>query len=266
MNSRDHSYLAKIAHQAMDDARDVFDRSPIGKRTSKGDRDFTTEVDFAIERLVRDQLAAATPEIGFVGEENGGNAETDRWWCLDPIDGTVNFALGTPLCAISLALVENNAPVLGVIDAPRLGTRYSAVAGKGAVRNGEPITVSETSQLSDAVLTFGDFAVGADKTARYQRQRDLFHVAVSQAQRVRMLGTAALDLAWLADGKHAASIIIGGNFWDVAAGEIIAREAGAVILQSPFHGDPATIACTPGLRASLADLIKQSAGPATAPK
>src|SRR2546426_201505 len=92
----------------------------------KGDRDLVSEVDLAVERKLRGLLARRTPDIGFLGEEEGReDRSTEAFWVLDPIDGTVNFVRGLPLCAVALALIHRDRPVLGVIDLPFLDLRYS---------------------------------------------------------------------------------------------------------------------------------------------
>lgn len=95
MSSDNHHDLLRVAHQVVTEAKGIFDKADPGDRTAKGDRDFATEVDVTIEHRARDRLATLTPDIGFLGEELGGTTGLDRWWCLDPIDGTVNFEIDT---------------------------------------------------------------------------------------------------------------------------------------------------------------------------
>src|SRR5262249_38598935 len=143
-------------------AKLIRDGAP-GVFTAKGDRDYATEVDFNVERTVRAFLHDRTPDIGFLGEEDGfGEGGRDLFWALDPVDGTVNFAHKVPLCAVSLGLMHQGTPVLGVIDLPYLGARYTAVQGNGAYRDDAPIHVNDTASLADAVVTIGDYAVGED--------------------------------------------------------------------------------------------------------
>ena len=118
-------------------------RSHVGALVAKGDRDFATAVDFQVEDAVKTALRAIAPEIPFLGEEYGGEAIDGRAiWVLDPIDGTVNFARGSPLCGISLALVEERRPRIAVVDFPFLGERYLAVEGAGAFLIGATIMLS----------------------------------------------------------------------------------------------------------------------------
>jgi len=201
--------------------------------TAKGDRDPVTDVDLAVERAIRDLLAEARPPIGSLGGEEGRRGDTPRapqTWALDPIDGTVNYAAGSPLCAVSLALVEEGQPVLGVIDLPFLGQRYWATAGGGAFINGEPVQVPARPRiLSEAVVALGDFATGPGAAEQNDLQLRLAGLLAGRALRIRMLGSAAIDLAWLAAGRHHASITLCNRSWDMAAGVVIAREAGASV-------------------------------------
>ena len=141
----DLSELLKVAEAAVDRGRVVTDSREPGELTFKGDRDMASEVDFAVEREVRAFLERETPEIGVLGEEEGGATDGTRW-VLDPIDGTVNFIHGVPLWAISLGLIHEGRAVAGVIDHPALGTRYAAAEGLGATCNGKPIRGSECTE------------------------------------------------------------------------------------------------------------------------
>jgi myo-inositol-1(or 4)-monophosphatase len=223
--------LVRVAQAAVDIATELVRARPAGTPTPKGDRDYTSEVDYAVERHVRDFLAERTPGIAFVGEEESA-AVTDEaeWWTLDPIDGTVNFAHGLPLCAVSLALVRDRRPVLGVIDLPFLGARYWASDGEGPHGPGGPLRVRDVERLGDAVVAIGDYAVGAGAEGRNRVRLRLTQLLAGRALRVRMFGSAAIDLAWLAEGKVDASITLSNRPWDMAAGVVIAREAGARVV------------------------------------
>lgn len=204
-----------------------------GKLTAKGDRDYASEVDYAVEREVRAFLAAATPTIGFLGEEEGATGPTGGLqWVLDPIDGTINFAHALPLHAVSLALLDGDRPVLGVIELPALGHRYTAVRGEGAQRDGEPIRVSTTTRLQDALVTIGDFAVGPDADRKNEVRLGIAARLAKAALRVRILGSSVIDLAWLAEGRTDALIMLSNQPWDVAAGVVIAGEAGAAFVDA----------------------------------
>jgi myo-inositol-1(or 4)-monophosphatase len=235
-------------------------RSHIGAVISKGDRDFATSVDLRIESNIRASLAAATPEIAFLGEESGAIESGDLRWVLDPIDGTINFAKDLPLCTISLALLAGGQPVLGLVDAPFLGERFIARQGGGAYLNGAAIAVSEVDSMREAMVGVADFKVGPGA-----REENRVHLAVlrrlaRESLRVRMLGSAALDLAWLAVGRLHATVMLSNLPWDVAAGLLIVREAGGVVYD--YDGSPHdersryTLASVPSLVAPVIRIVR----------
>jgi myo-inositol-1(or 4)-monophosphatase len=240
----DHQRLLGIAHEAVDHAVKLFNAGSHHQLTAKGDRDYATETDYRIEHELRDRLAEATPEIGFLGEETGHTGSRERWWCLDPIDGTVNYVHGNPLCGVSLALVEDDEPTIGIIDLPRLGHRYWATDA-GAFRDGEQIEASTPGRLADAIISLGDFAVGPDAEARNEIRVDVLAGLVGRVLRLRMVGSAATDLAWVADGKLDGTIIIGSHSWDLAAGTVIAKRAGATVQALSLAGSHVTIGGSP---------------------
>lgn len=256
------SELLPIATEAVDRAsRIIRERAP-GAITAKGDRDPVTEVDHAVERDIRDFLLAEAPKVGFLGEEDGrfGNSSSEFMWALDPVDGTVNFIHGIPLCGVSLGLVHGENPVLGVIDLPFLGRRYSTVLGAGAFRGDIRLCASRVDQLRDAVVALGDYAVGEDAAGK---NRDRFRITehlAAQVQRVRMFGSAAIDLAWVAEGQIAASIMLANKPWDTIAGVLLAREAGALVVDQRGRThtlrSTSTVAVGPGLRDQLVRLLE----------
>jgi myo-inositol-1(or 4)-monophosphatase len=252
--------LLPIAQEAIDAAAKLALTQPPGALTPKGDRDYTSEVDVTIERTVRALLETRTPSIPFVGEEeNAAAADKAEWWTLDPIDGTVNFAHGIPLCAVSLALIRDGRPVLGVIDLPFLDSRYWASETHGAYRNGHRLHVRDLADLADAVVAVGDYAVGPEANERNRARLNLTQALAGRVLRVRMLGSAAIDLAWLAEGRVDASVTLSNRSWDVAAGVILAREAGAVVvdLDGREHttNSSATIAMSPDLTDELRPIL-----------
>lgn len=229
----DLTSLLGTALEATDIASSVVASRDPGDLTPKGDRDLTSEVDFAVERSVREFLRARTPTINFLGEEEGMSPGSSEYmWVLDPVDGTVNYVRGLPLCGISLALVRDEQPVLGIVDLPFLGSRYSAALNSGAYRNGQRIYASKTNSIKDAIVAVGDYAVGENAEAKNVLRMAITQELAAAALRVRMVGSAAIDLAWLADGGLDASVTMSNNPWDMAAGVIIAREAGAMVADS----------------------------------
>jgi len=235
-------------------------RSHVGALVAKGDRDFATAVDFQVETAVKTALREIAPEIPFLGEEYGGEAIDSRAiWVLDPIDGTVNFARGSPLCGISLALVEERRPRVAVVDFPFLGERYLAVEGAGAFLNGRPVSCTQGDALSQAVVGLSDFSVGRDSPTENPAHLALLAALSRRALRVRLHGSEALDLAWTAAGKLGATIMLSNLPWDVSGGVLLVREAGGAVfdLDGTPHSPAArcTVASTPSLRDPLLALF-----------
>ena len=146
-----------------------------------------------------------------------------------PIDGTINFAHGSPLCAISLALLTDGVPTLAVVDLPLLGEHYVAAEGAGAYRNGRRIHVSEVNRLAEAVIALTDFPSGSAAGTENAIQLALIEALASQALRVRMHGSEALDLAWVACGRLDAALMLSSLPWDVSGGVLLVREAGGAV-------------------------------------
>ena len=263
---RDDGGLLLAAEQAVEVGEGILRQgsSHIGALIGKGDRDFATDVDLQIETAIRASLAKDTPGIPFLGEEEGrGRQEAgEACWVLDPIDGTINFARDSPLCAISLSLVIAGQPVLGVVDTPLLGERFIARQGAGAYLNGGAITVAEVGVLHEAIVAMADFKVGVGA-----EEENRVHLAVlarlaRQCLRVRMHGSAALDLAWLAAGRLNATVMLSNLPWDVTAGLLLAREAGGIVFDydgSPHGpGSRYTIASTPSLREPVRRIVVEA--------
>lgn len=252
--------LLEIACVAVDRAASLVGRMAVGEVRSKGDRDMVSEIDLAVEEQVREFLSRETPELGFLGEEEGSTVPVrELTWALDPVDGTANLVNGIPLSAVSLGLVSDTTSVLGVIDLPFLSQRFTAAQGLGAYAGSVPLAPRTTTDLSQAVIAIGDYAVGPSAQERNKLRFAITHLLAERALRVRMVGSAAIDLAWVAAGKLDASIAMSNHPWDVAAGTAIAREAGAQVLdaEGDEHGllSSATVAVAPGLRGPVLQLL-----------
>jgi myo-inositol-1(or 4)-monophosphatase len=256
--------LLPVALEAAEIASDLVRTRVPGLLTAKGDRDMASEVDYAVERAVRDYLKERTPNIAILGEEEGitGDTSSDLLWAIDPVDGTANFVRSIPLCGFSLGLIERGRPVVGVIDLPFLGTRYHAAQHTGAYVGDRRIQASMTTDLKDAIVAIGDYAVGEDAEAKNRIRIALTERLAANVQRVRMLGSAAIDLAWVAEGKLDASITLSNKPWDTAAGVIIAREAGAQVTDQDgtdhTFTSTATIATAPAVAMEVAALISET--------
>jgi myo-inositol-1(or 4)-monophosphatase len=258
--------LLPVAQEAVDLAVKVLhDARGYGRLTPKGDRDYASQLDFDVEHRLRDHLQAATPDIGFFGEEEGTRDDPNGpHWILDPIDGTVNLVHGLPLYAVSLALAQGQQPLLGVIELPAIRTRYHAVHRHGAYVNDRPLaSPTPPSGLASAVVALGDYAIGDQAYEKNRTRLALTTRLAASALRVRMLGSAAIDLAWLSQGHLDASIILANHPWDVSAGVVLARETGHTGVDVDGNDyslqSRATIAAHPKLVPELLDLVQWSA-------
>jgi myo-inositol-1(or 4)-monophosphatase len=199
---------------------------------SKGPGDWVSDADTRSEHAVRALLQDAAPELAFFGEETGGE-RADVGWFVDPLDGTANFLHGLPVVGVSVALVADGRPVVGVVEAPMLGHVYWARRGGGAFVDGEPVRVSERSPEEAICATGFPFRAKRDRLPQYF---PVFERALRTFEDLRRAGAASLDLAWTAAG------VVDGYFeqalgtWDVAAGGLLVEEAGGVV--TDWHGDP----------------------------
>ncbi|MET9094236.1 inositol monophosphatase family protein [Streptomyces cyaneofuscatus] len=182
-----------------------------------------TAADIEVERRVTRILTERTPEIPVVGEESAGAGPVPgTCWLLDPIDGTMNFSRGAPGYAVSLACVVDGEPVVGVVDAPALGRRWSTGAG-GAVAAGAP-GLPGSRTLSGAVVGLTGTGSGRSRPAR------LTGLLYDRAHRIRLQGAMSLDLVGVAEGWLDACVCLDPSPWDVAAGVALVRERGGAVL------------------------------------
>ncbi len=196
----------------------------------KGSRDFALNTDIELERIYRDELLRSFPQIPILGEELSPDAVSDDstglCWAIDPIDGTANYARNISIYGTSIALVKNGKPIASGLSFPSLNETYIAGHGMGAFLNGKRIYVSDINELSSSILTYGDFAVGPDRDDRNKARFQYIETFGHQVHRVRMLGSAALHLAWVAAGRADVSLTLSNNAWDVQGGVLLVREAG----------------------------------------
>lgn len=193
--------------------------------TKKGTTDLVTEVDLACERMCREILAGRFPDHDVLAEEGGGdNRPGSRYrWVFDPLDGTTNYAHGLPIFCASLGLEIDGRTVVGAVYDPSRRELFTAERGHGATLNGSPIRVSETSILIDSLLATG-FPYGAQRGTG--DLLEVFGAFLTQARAVRRLGSAALDLCYVATGRFEAFWEQHLKPWDVCAGALIVEEAG----------------------------------------
>jgi myo-inositol-1(or 4)-monophosphatase len=216
--------LSKRAGAYLVEERDKIQSSDI---ETKGAHDYVTYVDKTCEELIVKGLAEILPEAGFIVEENTSDKKGDRYnWIVDPLDGTTNYIHGlSPFCT-SIALQDENEIVLGVIFEPMLNECFYAWKGSGAFLNSQQIKVSDKDILDHSLLATG-FPYSDYKLL--ENYIDLFRWVMLNTQGVRRLGSAAVDMAYVACGRMDGFFEYGLKPWDVAAGAIIVKEAGGIV-------------------------------------
>jgi myo-inositol-1(or 4)-monophosphatase len=202
---------------------------------SKGSiNDIVTQADKESEAVIIATIKAAFPEHDIYSEESGELLKgSDYKWIIDPIDGTVNFAHGLPLCAISIALAHKGEIVLGVVHCPFLNELYVAEKGKGATMNGKPIQVSKQGEFKRALVSTG-FAY--EWQVKGYNPMVPFEAMMKLNIPVRRIGTAAVNLCWIAAGRTDAYWEHNLHAYDTAAGFLMVTEAGGHI--TTFEGNP----------------------------
>lgn len=243
-----------VAHEA---ARLLVDRMAHARRdvgTKTTNTDMVTEVDRASERLIVERLLAARPHDGVVGEEEGEHpGSSGLRWVVDPLDGTTNFLYGYPGFAVSVAAEDEHGRLLGVVVDPMHGDTFTAVRGRGARRNDHPIRCTAKEDLGTALLATG-FSYEPDRRGR---QATVLEQVLPRIRDIRRGGAASVDLCWVACGRVDAFYERGLQPWDLAAGDLVAREAGA--RTGDLAGGPASprfvLAAPPALFGPLRQLL-----------
>ena len=230
----------------------------IAQINQKGAFDLVTEADTESEKQIMETILKAFPDHAILAEESGVNKGSAEYqWLIDPLDGTTNYVHQLPFFTIAIALAVHDKIELGLVLNPMDGELYSAIAGNGAALNGKPINVSSTASVSDSLLVTG-FPYDFNEIVEPAMKR--FGVCQQASQGVRRLGSAALDMCYLACGRFDGFWEQNLKPWDKAAGAIIAAEAGAVITDfsnQPFSINQKEILVTNGrIREELLSLLK----------
>lgn len=226
----------------------------------KGYADLVTRADKDIEAYLLGEIEKTFPDHSVLGEESGMHQQgsQDRWF-VDPIDGTLNYAHGLPEYSISIAYAQGDDLQLGVVYCPEMDELFSAEKGKGAWLNGKAMRVSAIDQMSNALLITGFRASLIDTPLS---NVDNFISVARKAQTVRRLGSAALDLAYVAAGRAEGYWEIALNPWDVAAGILLVREAGGIVEGHFGEADLLTgrvdiLATSPAILQPLRDILTE---------
>lgn len=219
--------------------------------------DVVTEMDIAAEKLITSYIGRLRPDDGFLGEEGASSPGTSGIrWVIDPLDGTVNYLYGLPSWAVSIAAERDGEAVVGVVEAPMRGETYQAVRGGGAYVNGAAARCRPAPDFSHALVATGFSYLRERRVA----MAEVIKVLLPQVRDIRRGGSAAIDLADVGCGRLDAYYERGLNPWDLAAGALFAREAGALTGGRP--GEPAsgelTVAAPPGLFEPLQTLLDKA--------
>lgn len=192
--------------------------------------DLKIQLDVDTQRLLEARVLGAFPDHAILGEEGGeGSGGTAGEWILDPIDGTVNLAYGLPHFCVSIAFREHGAVQAGVIYDPMRDELFHAVRGRGAFLNERPIRASTRAKLEEGILALG-FSKSAESV---EKCLELYQFYARRARKLRAMGSAALDMAYIASGRIDAYIEQGIKIWDIAAGQLLLEEAGGKVELTP---------------------------------
>lgn len=193
----------------------------------KGELDLVTEADETVERLVVEAISATFPNDSILAEEGSSKSGDSGFkWIIDPLDGTTNFAHELPQFSVSIALAQEGRVISGVVFDPIKDEYFAAHLGEGATLNGQPIHIGVREQLGEALGVSG---FSYNRRERMEELLERTRRILMHCQGFRRLGSAALDLAYVACGRFDVYLEDGLNAWDIAAGQLLVREAGGVV-------------------------------------
>jgi myo-inositol-1(or 4)-monophosphatase len=251
--------LERLACQAGRILSDGYEKDH--KVDFKGTIDLVTEVDHASEEFLIHEINLLFPGHSFLAEESGASAgQTENLWIIDPLDGTVNYAHGVPLFCVSIAYSYRGEVLLGAVYDPLRDELFTAERGKGAWLNGRPLKAASANELEQSLFVTG-FAY--DVWHSELNNFDNFVKFSKMSQGVRRLGSAALDLCYIAAGRLDGYWELSIKPWDIAAGGLVAEEAGAVVTK--VDGDPlylrppqSVLAANPVLHGKILEHLKST--------
>ena len=252
------SYIESLACQAGALLRNGFGGPMQVDR--KGAIDLVTEMDHRAEDLILNRIHHDFPEHNTISEESGVlKKKGTQQWIIDPLDGTVNYAHGVPIYAVSIAYAEDGLVQMGVVYDPMQEDCYTAQRGCGARLNGHLIQPSDTPEMDSSLLVTG---FPYDIRTHPENNLDLYARFTLISQGVRRFGSAALDLCYIADGRVDGYWELRIKIWDIAAGGLIAQEAGATVTQ--VYGDPdyltppySILAANPNIHPEMLEVFHQ---------
>jgi myo-inositol-1(or 4)-monophosphatase len=216
----------------------------------KGTIDLVTEVDVEVERMFRALIAERFPDHDVLAEEMGQTSTgASHRWVFDPLDGTTNYAHGIPIFCSTVALEIDGLPVVGAVYDPNRRELFTAARGQGAMLNGAPLRVSASARLLDSVLVTG-FPYDIREPARMRDILALFTAFLGEARAVRRLGSAAIDLCWVAAGRMDGFWEQALQPWDIMGGALIVEEAGGRVTHldgSPWNAHRGNVLASNGV-------------------
>lgn len=257
-------YLRKTVERASDWAREAGEiqlrhwrgGESLGISTKYNDYDIVTVADKESENLIKSRIKEFYPDHDILSEETGEEGKKSDWrWVVDPLDGTTSYSQGLPVFSVSIALEYKGESVAGVVYIPRLDELFTAIKGEGAFLNGKRIHCSGKTDLRHAVVATG---MPVDKKENPDNNLDLISRIVTDVRGIRRLGSAAVDLCYTAAGFFDAYWEPALHRWDIAAGRLVAAEAGAVV---EFYRDDrpySILACAPGIYQEFKEFFNRS--------
>lgn len=221
------AFAVDIAHEAGALLRSFAGRSDLDVESKSSETDPVSAADRASEQLISRRIATARPDDGMVGEEQAGDrtGTTGVRWVVDPLDGTVNYLYGLPQWSVSIGVEDDDGGLVGVVYDPSRDETFAALRGAGATLDGSPLRMTSPQSLASALIATG-FAYDADVR---REQAAMLAEIIDTIRDLRRLGSAALDLSWLAAGRYDGYFEFGLNHWDRSAGSLIVVEAGGTI-------------------------------------
>lgn len=208
-----------------------FKKLTLSKIKAKTLHEIVTPADLKSEKIILDLIFKNFPEHSVMTEEREKIIKKSPFtWVIDPLDGTTNFAMKNPIWSIAISLWKGNEPLFGLAFAPAMGELYIAETGKGAYLNGKKIQVSKKTKISKSLLTF----CHGHRLSDIKKVIKLYQKFKLKARDLRQLGSAAIEMSFVAAGRTEAIMIPGAHPWDVASGTIIVREAGGQV--TDFEG------------------------------
>ena len=255
--SMNYRPFLKAAFAMAEEAGDIhmryFRTHNLQQSTKLNDSDVVTIADKEAEAAILNYIHTNFPDHGIISEEAGRDHEDREWrWVIDPLDGTTNFAMGLPPFCVSIALEHKKEAVIGVVYVPYLQECFYAVKGGGAWLNGKPIHCSEKAEMSKAVVATG---MPYDRNDNSDNNLTEISRMAFRVRGIRRMGSAAIDLCYTAAGFFDAYWELNLNRWDVAAGQLIATEAGAIVESIRSDRNHSILASNPNIIDSMRQIL-----------